>query len=223
MAWSHARQGMQCEDWQHERTGTRPLVCSWPPASLTKCACQADAARAQHREAGAGAGAAMLPIGNLTVGMTALALADFRTESPSVMPSTASVPDYQKHQSARTSAGVVQRGQPGPAGEREADQRGPAYNESVRPKIYDRMISERRQIAERFLSEGNGEAARIRGNRASMKRKAMLLASAPYWRNTSRPPRLLAAAFTSRPCRTSWRAYAPRSLSTSRRAAFCHC
>jgi len=39
------------------------------------------------------------------------------------------------------------------------------YNESVPPKIYDRMISERRQIAERFLSEGNGEAARIRGNR----------------------------------------------------------
>src|SRR3954466_11823434 len=39
------------------------------------------------------------------------------------------------------------------------------YNESVRPKIYDRMTSERRQIAERFLSEGNGEAARIRGDR----------------------------------------------------------
>ncbi|WP_395375838.1 protease modulator HflC [Marinicella sp. W31] len=39
------------------------------------------------------------------------------------------------------------------------------YNESVRPKIYDRMISERRQIAERYLSEGNGEAARIQGNR----------------------------------------------------------
>lgn len=38
-------------------------------------------------------------------------------------------------------------------------------NESARPKIYDRMISERRQIAERFLSKGNGEAARIRGNR----------------------------------------------------------
>jgi regulator of protease activity HflC (stomatin/prohibitin superfamily) len=31
--------------------------------------------------------------------------------------------------------------------------------------IYGRMISERRQIAERFLSEGNGEAARIGGNR----------------------------------------------------------
>lgn len=39
------------------------------------------------------------------------------------------------------------------------------YNESVRPKIYERMVSERRQIAERFLSEGNGEAARIRGDR----------------------------------------------------------
>ena len=39
------------------------------------------------------------------------------------------------------------------------------YNESVRPKIYERMISERRHIAERFLSEGKGEAARIRGNR----------------------------------------------------------
>ncbi len=35
------------------------------------------------------------------------------------------------------------------------------YNESVRPKIYDRMISERRQIAERFLSEGNGELNKI--------------------------------------------------------------
>jgi len=39
------------------------------------------------------------------------------------------------------------------------------YNKSVRPKIYERMISERRQIAERFLSEGKGEAARISGNR----------------------------------------------------------
>jgi membrane protease subunit HflC len=39
------------------------------------------------------------------------------------------------------------------------------YNESVRPKIFERMISERRQIAERFRSEGNGEAARINGNR----------------------------------------------------------
>ena len=45
------------------------------------------------------------------------------------------------------------------------------YNQSVRPKIYDRMISERRQIAERFLSEGNGEAARIRGNRVRVLNK----------------------------------------------------
>src|SRR3974390_87908 len=45
------------------------------------------------------------------------------------------------------------------------------YNESVRPKIYDRMISERRQIAERFLSEGNGEAARIRRKRVQQLNK----------------------------------------------------
>lgn len=38
------------------------------------------------------------------------------------------------------------------------------YNQSVRLKIYERMISERRQIAELFRSEGNGEAARILGN-----------------------------------------------------------
>jgi membrane protease subunit HflC len=39
------------------------------------------------------------------------------------------------------------------------------YNESVRQKIYARMISERQQIAERFRSEGAGEAARIIGNK----------------------------------------------------------
>ena len=39
------------------------------------------------------------------------------------------------------------------------------YNESVRRKIYARMISERQQIAERFRSEGAGEAARIIGNK----------------------------------------------------------
>jgi modulator of FtsH protease HflC len=39
------------------------------------------------------------------------------------------------------------------------------YNESVRLKIYARMMSERDQIAERFRSEGAGEAARINGNK----------------------------------------------------------
>lgn len=38
------------------------------------------------------------------------------------------------------------------------------YNQSVRVKIYERMVSERQQIAELFRSEGNGEAARILGN-----------------------------------------------------------
>ena len=39
------------------------------------------------------------------------------------------------------------------------------YNPAVSEKIFDRMISERRQIAERFRSEGAGEAARIIGSK----------------------------------------------------------
>ena len=39
------------------------------------------------------------------------------------------------------------------------------YNPTVREKIYLRMISERKQIADRFRSEGAGEAARIIGNK----------------------------------------------------------
>ncbi len=40
-----------------------------------------------------------------------------------------------------------------------------SYNQAVEQAIYQRMISERQQIAERFRSEGQGEAARILGNR----------------------------------------------------------
>jgi membrane protease subunit HflC len=39
------------------------------------------------------------------------------------------------------------------------------YNQQVLERIYQRMISERLQIAERFRSEGEGEAARINGNK----------------------------------------------------------
>ena len=39
------------------------------------------------------------------------------------------------------------------------------YNESVQQRIYQRMISERQQIAERFRSEGAGEAAKIIGRK----------------------------------------------------------
>ena len=39
------------------------------------------------------------------------------------------------------------------------------YNESVRKTVYDRMITERKRIAERFRSEGLGESARIRGEK----------------------------------------------------------
>lgn len=38
------------------------------------------------------------------------------------------------------------------------------YNPEVLERIYQRMISERLQIAQRFRSEGEGEAARINGN-----------------------------------------------------------
>jgi modulator of FtsH protease HflC len=59
------------------------------------------------------------------------------------------------------------------------------YNESVRPKIYDRMISERRQIAERYLSEGNGEAARIRGDRPRPTGRSRRSVASP----TRKPPK----------------------------------
>ena len=39
------------------------------------------------------------------------------------------------------------------------------YNPDVLDRIYQRMISERQQIAQRFRSEGEGEAARIAGQR----------------------------------------------------------
>ncbi len=39
------------------------------------------------------------------------------------------------------------------------------YNHQVLERIYQRMISERLQIAQRFRSEGEGEAARITGNK----------------------------------------------------------
>jgi membrane protease subunit HflC len=37
------------------------------------------------------------------------------------------------------------------------------YVEEVQEKVYDRMIAERRRIADRFRSEGEGESAQIRG------------------------------------------------------------
>ena len=51
------------------------------------------------------------------------------------------------------------------------------YNESVRDRIYERMISERQQIAERFRSEGAGEAAKIMGK---SERDLLVIESAAY-------------------------------------------
>jgi membrane protease subunit HflC len=39
------------------------------------------------------------------------------------------------------------------------------YNETVRRRIYERMVSERQQIADRFRSEGAAEAAKIFGTK----------------------------------------------------------
>jgi membrane protease subunit HflC len=39
------------------------------------------------------------------------------------------------------------------------------YVEEVRQKVYERMISERQRIAERYRSEGKGESAEIRGGK----------------------------------------------------------
>jgi membrane protease subunit HflC len=38
------------------------------------------------------------------------------------------------------------------------------YTEEVRKSVYSRMIAERKQIAEKFRSEGKGEARKIEGN-----------------------------------------------------------
>jgi modulator of FtsH protease HflC len=52
------------------------------------------------------------------------------------------------------------------------------YVESVQQKVYDRMISERRRIAERSRSEGQGKAAEIRGQ----KERDVLAASSSGYR-----------------------------------------
>ena len=51
------------------------------------------------------------------------------------------------------------------------------YNQSVAPQIYEQMISERQQIAERFRSEGAGEAARTMGR---MQREVKRIESEAY-------------------------------------------
>jgi modulator of FtsH protease HflC len=51
------------------------------------------------------------------------------------------------------------------------------YRDEVRQKVFDRMISERRQIAERYRSEGQGNAAEIRGQ---MERELKRIQSGAY-------------------------------------------
>jgi membrane protease subunit HflC len=51
------------------------------------------------------------------------------------------------------------------------------YVEEVRQSVYNRMIAERRQIAEKFRSEGKGEAQKIRGDK---ERELKLISSEAY-------------------------------------------
>jgi len=51
------------------------------------------------------------------------------------------------------------------------------YVEQVRRSVYDRMIAERKQIAEKFRSEGTGEAQKIRGDK---ERELKLISSEAY-------------------------------------------
>lgn len=51
------------------------------------------------------------------------------------------------------------------------------YNAGVQAKVFERMISERQQIAEKFRSEGQGEAARIQGE---MQRELNRISSEAY-------------------------------------------
>ncbi len=51
------------------------------------------------------------------------------------------------------------------------------YVEEVRQSVYDRMIAERKQIAEKFRSEGKGEAQKIRGDK---ERELKLITSDAY-------------------------------------------
>ena len=72
----------------------------------------------------------------------------------------------------------------------------------------DQRIREADGYRLKRINEAEGDAARF---------SALL---AEY---SKAPKRSLAAASISKPCRTSYRAYAPRSLSTSSRVASCHC
>ena len=51
------------------------------------------------------------------------------------------------------------------------------YVEEVRQSVYNRMIAERKQIAEKFRSEGKGEARKIRGEK---ERELKLITSEAY-------------------------------------------
>ncbi|MEW5736968.1 MAG: protease modulator HflC [Thermodesulfobacteriota bacterium] len=53
------------------------------------------------------------------------------------------------------------------------------YRKDVRDSVYGRMIAERNQIAEKYRSEGKGEASKIRGD---MEKELKRIQSEAYWK-----------------------------------------
>jgi membrane protease subunit HflC len=77
------------------------------------------------------------------------------------------------------------------------------YKEEVRRSVYDRMIAERKQIAQKFRSEGKGEAQKILGGKElDLKRiqsQAYRQAQEIKGRADAESTRLYAAAFSKDP------------------------
>ena len=77
------------------------------------------------------------------------------------------------------------------------------YVEEVQQKVYERMIAERRRIADRFRSEGEGEASRIRGERERelnrIRSEAYRQAEEIKGRADAEATRIYAAAYGSSP------------------------
>jgi membrane protease subunit HflC len=95
------------------------------------------------------------------------------------------------------------------------------YNPDVLDRIYQRMISERRQIAQRFRSEGEGEAARIAGQK---ERDLNEIQSTAYRKvqeirgeSDAKATEIYARAYTQNPQASEFYAFL-KSMETYRRA-----
>jgi modulator of FtsH protease HflC len=104
------------------------------------------------------------------------------------------------------------------------------YVEEVQRKVYERMIAERRRIADRFRSEGQGEASRISGER---ERELLRIQSGAYrtaeeikGRADAEATRIYAAAYDRSPASREFYAFMrtmesyPEAINPSSRLVF---